>query len=91
MNVETLAHIRADVQTAMVENRNDDPALLPDLLNYLLTEIGKVATGEGHFLTFMREWAANVLEAAQLRATSKIPFGERTADPDDDIDWIERG
>lgn len=44
MTPDTLAHIRADVQTAAVENRNDDPALLPDLLNYLLTELGVIAT-----------------------------------------------
>lgn len=85
MTPEMLARIRADVQTAMVENRNTDPALLPDLLDYLLTEVGRVATGDYRFLTFMREWAVDVLEAAQLRAISQIPFADRSTE--NDPDW----
>lgn len=91
MTPETLAHIRADVQNAMVENRNTDPALLPDLLDYLLTELGKIATADYLFTEFAREWADDVLEASQLRAISQIPFAERAAadvaDPPYDPDW----
>lgn len=76
---EMLAHIRADVQTAMIENRNDDPALLPDLLDYLLTEIGKVATTgvDGYQFVMPQTWADWLLAEVRLRAVSAIPFAER--------------
>jgi hypothetical protein len=90
---ETLAHIRADVQTAMVENRNTDPALMPDLLDYLLTELSKAAgaptvaaycpgwSGDEQVM----DWAGHILEQVQLRAISQIPFGDRSTE--NDPDW----
>lgn len=84
MTGETYAHIREDVRNAMVENRNDDPSLLPELVMRLLDHLGDRATdldlpwGE-------RRDHAGVLEQCQLRAVSQIPFGEADAcDQDDD-------
>lgn len=95
MTPEMLAHIRADVQTAMVENRNTDPALLPDLLTYLLDQIGEVSSSDGARITAYcpacegqigaEQWADSVLEQAQLRAISQIPFGDRSTE--NDPDW----
>lgn len=97
MTPETLAHIRADVQTAMVENRNDDPSLLPDLVAWLLTELGEVATSHGDAITgycpscegqvCAEQWAEALLHKAQLRAISKIPFDEADTNDDCDPDW----
>lgn len=99
MTPDTLAHIRADVQTAMIENRNDDSALLPDLVAYLLTELGKVALEARPVVGFcpacsgdyaVALWAWALLERVQLRATSQIPFGEPPTPPDD-TDWSDIG
>lgn len=88
MTPDQLAHVRADVQTAMVEGRNDDPALLPDLLDYLLTALGTAATEprlgaycfacDGEYQVM--DWASAHLVLVQLRATSGIPFAERNTD-----------
>ena len=43
MKTETFEHIRDDIQTRLVEQRYDDPALAPDLLAYVLRELGKLA------------------------------------------------
>lgn len=92
MTPEMLAHIRADVQTAMVENRETDPALLPELLDYLLTEISKIALSsrDGWQFVMPQAWAGWLLEQVQLRAISQVPFGEPTGDGTDpayDPDW----
>lgn len=91
MSPETLAHIRADVQTAMVENRHSDPALLPDLLDYLLTKLSEAAAApsvagycpacSGDELVM--DWAGAMLEQVQLRAISQIPFAADTLHADD--------
>lgn len=44
MNGETFDHIREDVRNAMVENRNDDPGLMPELVMFLLGVLGDSAT-----------------------------------------------
>lgn len=95
MNRETFDHIREDVRNAMVENRNDDPSLMPELVMLLLDELGAAAT---HRCTCSTDyttydgpyrgcrdhgdpsyWATHVLDRCQLRALSKIPFAESDA------------
>lgn len=92
MTPEMLAHIRADVQTAMVENRNTDPALLPDLLDYLLTELSLISISpeqQGLHDPIrpyeVREWADGLLNQAQMRAISQISFADRSTE--NDPDW----
>lgn len=94
MNRETFDHIREDVRNAMVENRQDDPALLPELVMYLLDQLGEIALGsclcaDGRYdnpLCYQhgepKIWAAGLLERCQLRAISMIPFAEQQPDPD---------
>lgn len=93
MNRETFDHIREDVRNAMVENRNDDPELMPELVMWLLGELGNLATDEGKPAVSWcpscsadmcaEQWAEELLNRAQLRAISKIPFAADALSADD--------
>lgn len=101
MNRETFDHILEDVRNAMVEAPiQGDLSLMPELVMYLVDEIGRAATeqvdivGEcpscsGDYSVSL--WAGALLEKAQLRAISKIPFAEADAcdqaDAPYDPDW----
>jgi hypothetical protein len=92
---ETFDHIREDVRNAMVENRNDDPALMPDLVMHLLDALAELAGGapvlsecwECDAPDNIEAWATTVLERCQLRAVSMIPFAEQQ--PDTDTYWSD--
>lgn len=89
-SAEWYAHIREDVRNAMVENRHEDPSLMPELVMYLLDELGTAARSTPEDWPITPEcWAARALERCQLRAVSQIPFGEgdACAQTDYDPDW----
>lgn len=105
MTPETFDHIREDVRNAMVENRQDDPGLMPELVMYLLGVLYEAAggclcdhnpDGDGYPRRECPDhgepaWAAAAaLERCQLRAVSQIPFAEGDACAQDyDPDWSD--
>lgn len=91
MTPETFDHIREDVRNAMVENRHDDPELMPELVMFLLDQLGQIALGsclcaDGRYEPEI--WAAGLLERCQIRALSMIPFAA-DALPADDTYWSD--
>lgn len=92
MKADELEAIRDDVQTAVINaDYNGDPTLLPQLLDKLLTEIGRVAVLDPPFHLpahamqtcvgcYPNEWAGSILRNVQTRAISRIPYGEPTHD-----------
>lgn len=75
MNVEEYADIRTDIWAEPWE----DPQLFPDCLNYVVTELGKVATGQryvGYGGDLGALWASQILRTLRHRAASGVPFGE---------------
>lgn len=92
MKADELDAINLDVTAAVVESGSEDPTLLPELITYLLDQIGKVATapheafpGSWALTAFavqadLEDWADAILRTAQIRAVSKIPFNIPTHD-----------
>lgn len=76
MPPEELEDVRADIWAEPWK----DPSLFPDCLNHVVTELGKVATGETSYLgrtsIHARLWAAQLLRTLRHRAASGVPFGE---------------
>ena len=78
-------HIREDVRTAMLEAERHDPPFVPEALFRLIDKVGEVAmlgdrehTSPFHYcaICYPREWATALLRDVQLRAVSKVPYGE---------------
>lgn len=81
MKAEELDHIRADVHAAILEAQQHDPTVTLEILWRLFDRIGDAATNPGgDALPLMQsdvtDWATGVLRAVQLRAVSKVPYGE---------------
>lgn len=92
LSSEAYQHIRADVHTAVLEAQREDPTVTLEILFRLLDELGIVATGgvsevnrpganpNGWVLDWedsrASDWAKDLLREVQLRATSKVPYGE---------------
>lgn len=89
MKREEFDHIRADIRQAMLEGPQEDPTATPQILLRLLDAVGDLAV-EWLFNPTRgnpRAWATNLLHDVQLRAVSKIPYGEpATTEPEDHRD-----
>jgi len=85
-----LAHIRADIAHAIAQSGAEDPSLLPDLLDHLLSALGEIALGRCPCnvpnpdgpqrdcpLHGDFPWIIDgLLEECQVRAISRVPFSE---------------
>lgn len=92
VKVEELEHIRADIAAALPEAQYVDHSLLPDLIDHLLTALGRAATGElfiGGDGADTPNWAAELLRGCQTRAVSQIPFYGRELEGDEPPHWEE--
>ena len=92
MKADELEHVRADIQAAIARSGQNDPPLLPELVTWLLDEIGDMAVGKKqavwrqgkvgvHYADLLSHWAGEVLRMAQVRAVSGIPYGEPVDEP----------
>lgn len=98
MKADELAAIRDDVRTAILEAyANGDPTLLPQLLDKLFAEISGLALDPDQPASVrpftrvdpaVQYWAVSLLRNVQVRAISRIPYGEPTHDnePEDHRD-----
>ena len=104
MQADELDHIRADVRQAILEARQHDPTVTLEILWRLFNAIGRVAlAGTGHSSLvgpttpgafhlccrcYPDSWSEHLLRDVQLRAVSKVPYGEPVhedppSDPED--------
>lgn len=92
--------IRADITAAVVESQWVDRALLPDLLDHLLTALGRMSQDPmaelsphiwGEFTKHrpVSAWADGLLRECQIRAVSQIPFYGRDLEGDEEPHWGE--
>lgn len=91
MKADELDHIRADVQQAILEAQQHDPTVTLEILYRLFDSAGAVAVGQyglGYRCEDAQGWADELLRDVQLRATSKVPYGETPTDepPEDHRD-----
>lgn len=92
MDSEQVDHIRADIQQAIFEAAQHDPTVTLEVLWRLFDSIAAVAAVPDRIpypaMRWPRVWATHVLRDVQLRATSKIPYGEPIHDepPEDHRD-----
>ena len=56
MKADELVHVRADIQAAIARSGQNDPPLLPQLLNRCLDVIAGFATGEPECVCYPRGW-----------------------------------
>jgi hypothetical protein len=100
MRSDELAHIRADVHQAILEAQRHDPAVTLEILWRLFDRVGELATYTDptgvhagirlEFGNFVRPapsaqwWAGDLLHDVQLRAVSKVPYGEPVDDEQED-------
>lgn len=92
MTPAELEAIRADISHATTDLRRDDPSLLPELLDLVLTALGDLSTvSDGRAIdlecgnrfqptTGAVWWASDLLRTCQTRAVSQIPFAEAPND-----------
>lgn len=99
MKADELGHIRADVQQAILEAQQHDPTVTLEILYRLLDWVGEWAVADfnaawsgnpqgAYYRAVVAENATRLLEDVQLRATSKVPYGETPIDepPEDHRD-----
>jgi hypothetical protein len=86
VKADELDHIRADVQTAILEAQATDPTVTLEILWRLFDHIGRCATDYSSPDDFcvpvitVRTWASDVLEDIQLRAVGKVSYSETRND-----------
>jgi hypothetical protein len=74
VNTKTLDHYLADINHHLVQAQYQDRELYPQLMQLVLSELGKAATDET--MPVLSLWASQVLEHMWHRAKSGVPFGE---------------
>lgn len=101
MDADEYTVIRADITAAVVESQWVDRALLPDLLDHLLTALGQMSQETYEALkpfiydrnlgarTTVAAWADALLRECQIRAVSQIPFYGRDLEGDEPPHWEE--
>jgi hypothetical protein len=83
MRSDELAHIRADVHQAILEAQQHDPTVTLEILWRLFDQVGALAVGDVEALSDSWRaalWAEELLRDVQLRAVSKVPYGEPVDD-----------
>lgn len=74
MKPETLDHYLADINHHLLEAQHQDRELWPQLMQLVLSELGKAAVDET--APALSLWSSQVLEHMWHRAKSGVPFGE---------------
>jgi hypothetical protein len=80
MRSDELAHIRADVHQAILEAQQHDPTVTLEILWRLFDQVGALATGQAGAFWGERWSPGDLLRDVQLRAVSKVPYGEPVDD-----------
>lgn len=96
MHADEFDHIRADVHSAILEAQQHDPTVTLEILWRLFDAVGACATdpfgdaavGDVYPALRVVSWGERVLRDVQLRAVSKVPYGEPQPDepPEDHRD-----
>jgi hypothetical protein len=77
VKADELDHIRADVETAILEAQATDPTVTLEILWRLFDAVGEIATGRHpHAFELMRLSMAELLQDVQLRAVGKVSYSE---------------
>ena len=89
MKTDELDHIRADIRQAILEAQQHDPTVTLEVLWRLFESVAWANANPGLvWVMGCEEWTQALLRDVQLRATSKIPYGEPIHDepPEDHRD-----
>ena len=90
MQADEVDHIRADIQQAILEAQHQDPTVTLEILWRLFDAVMLVSVAPSEAFAGqwylsgdmeraeLEDWADAVLRAVQLRAISKVPYGEPT-------------